>query len=266
MSLRLIREMHRILMTGVRGAHLTPGEFRTTQNWIGPAGCTLADAIIVPPPVPEMKDALDALEKHLHDASDLPPLIRLALIHYQFGAIHPFLDGNGRIGRLLISLLLCEWRLLPSPLLYLSAFLERRRQEYYGRLLAVSQKGEWEAWVEFFLSGVAEQSLDAVARAARLRALQAEYHARLQRARSSALLLKLVDGLFDHPAISVPGAAKLLKVTQRAASLNIGKLVDAGILAEATGRARGRVFVARGIVRVIEEDLPATGAPTTPSP
>ncbi len=211
MSLRLIREMHRILMTGVRGAHLTPGEFRTTQNWIGPAGCTLADAIIVPPPVPEMKEALDAFEKHLHAPSDLPPLIRLALIHYQFEAIHPFLDGNGRIGRLLISLLLCEWMLLPSPLLYLSAFLERRRQEYYGRLLAVSQKGEWEAWVGFFLSGVAEQSQDAVARAARLRALQAEYHARLQRARSSALLLKLVDGLFDHPAMTVPGARPRLR-------------------------------------------------------
>jgi Fic family protein len=148
---------------------------------------------------------------------------------------------------------------LPSPLRYLSAFFERRRQEYYDRLLAVSQKGEWEAWVEFFLSGVAEQARDAVRRAARLRELRDDYHARLQRARASALLLRLVDGLFSHPAITVPGAARELKVTQRAAAQNTGKLVQAGILAEATGRARNRIFVAGDIIRAIEEDLPPTG-------
>lgn len=260
LSLRLIREMHRTLMTEVSGSHLTPGEFRRSQNWIGPPGSKLDDAIIVPPPVPEMHAALDALEKHLHEQSDLPALVRLAMIHYQFEAIHPFLDGNGRIGRLLISLLLCEWKLLPSPLLYLSVYFERHRQNYYDRLLAVSQKGQWESWVQFFLSGVAEQSLDAVRRAARLRALRDEYHASLQRARSSALLLKLVDGLFHHPAITVTGAARQLKVTQRAASQNIGKLVRAGILAEATGRARNRIFVADGIIRAIEEDLPPAEA------
>lgn len=256
MSLRLMRDMHRLLMTGVRGSHLTPGEFRRSQNWIGAPGCKLEDASIVPPPVPEMNEALDAFEKYLHAPSDEPELVRLALIHYQFEAIHPFLDGNGRIGRLLISLLLCEWGLLPSPLLYLSAFFERRREEYYSRLLGVSQKGEWEAWIDFFLTGVAEQSLDAVSRARRLQALRDRYHARLQRARSSARLLKLVDGLFDHPAMSIRGAARLLGVTQRAASLNIFKLVDAGILAEATGRARNRIFVARSIISTIEEELP----------
>ena len=257
LSLRLIREMHRILMTGVRESHLTPGEFRRSQNWIGPAGSRLSDAIIVPPPVHEMHAALDALEKYLHAESDLPVLVRLAMIHYQFETIHPFLDGNGRIGRLLISLLLCEWKVLPSPLLYLSAFFERRRQDYYRLLLAVSQKGQWEPWVQFFLSGVEEQSLDAVRRAARLRALRDEYQTGLQRGRSSALLLKLVDGLFHHPAITVPGAAKQLKVTQRAASQNIGKLVLAGILIEATGRSRNRIFVANGVIRAIEEDLPS---------
>jgi Fic family protein len=257
LSLRLIREMHRILMTGVRESHLTPGEFRRSQNWIGPAGSRLSDAIIVPPPVHEMHAALDALEKHLHAESDLPVLVRLAMIHYQFETIHPFLDGNGRIGRLLISLLLCEWKVLPSPLLYLSAFFERRRQDYYRLLLAVSQKGQWEPWVQFFLSGVEEQSLDAVRRAARLRALRDEYQTGLQRGRSSALLLKLVDGLFHHPAITVPGAARQLKVTQRAASQNIGKLVLAGILIEATGRSRNRIFVANGVIRAIEEDLPS---------
>ena len=256
LSLRLIREMHRVLMTGARGSHLTPGEFRRSQNWIGPPGSKLDDAIIVPPPVPEMNAALDAFEKHLHERSDIPVLVRLAMIHYQFEAIHPFLDGNGRIGRLIISLLLCEWKILPSPLLYLSAWFERHRQEYYDRLLAVSQRGEWETWLKFFLSGVAGQANDAVQRAARLRALRDEYHAGLQRARSSALLLKLVDGLFHHPAITVPGAARQLGVTQRAASQNIGKLVRAGILAEATGRARNRIFVAGGIVRAIEEELP----------
>ena len=257
LSLRLIREMHRILMTGVRESHLTPGEFRRSQNWIGPAGSKLNDAIIVPPPVAEMHAALDALEKYLHAPSDLPVLVRLAMIHYQFEAIHPFLDGNGRIGRLLVSLMLCEWKVLPSPLLYLSAFFERHRQDYYRLLLAVSQKGQWESWVQFFLSGVLEQSLDAIQRAARLRALRDEYQNGLQRARSSALLLKLVDGLFHHPAITVPGAARQLKVTQRAASQNIGKLVRAGILTEATGRARNRIFVANGIIRAIEEDLPS---------
>jgi Fic family protein len=257
MSLRLIRDLHRTLMGGAHGAHLTPGEFRATQNWIGPPGSGLKDAVIVPPPVPEMIEALDAFEKYLHAPSDLPPLVRLALIHYQFEAIHPFVDGNGRIGRLLISLLLCEWELLPSPLLYLSAHFERQRREYYARLLAISQQGAWEEWVRFFLSGVAEQSADALRRAATLRRLQDDYHARVQKARASALLLKLVDGLFDHPAITVNGAAKQLGVTHRAASQNIVKLVEAGILAEATGRARNRIFVAGEIVRAVEADEPA---------
>ncbi len=142
-SLRLIREMHEQLMGGARGDHLTPGEFRRSQNWIGPPGCTLMDAVYVPPPEDEMTEALDHLEKYLHSASSLPPLVRLALIHYQFEAIHPFLDGNGRIGRLLLTLLLCAEGLLPHPLLYLSAYFERHRQEYYRLLLAVSQSGHW---------------------------------------------------------------------------------------------------------------------------
>jgi len=260
-SLRLIRDLHRELMAGVRGEHLTPGEFRTSQNWIGAPGCTLDQAAFVPPPVHQMTEALDAFEKYLHAPSDLPPLVRLALIHYQFEAIHPFLDGNGRIGRLLISLLLVEWGLLPAPMLYLSAFFERRREEYYDRLLAVSQRGEWEAWVDYFLEGIAEQSLDAVRRAARLRSLRDEYHRRLQTARASALLVKLADALFDRPAITVAGAVRLLHVTARAASLNISKLIDVGILSEATGRARNRVFVGREIIRVVEEDLPPVAEP-----
>ena len=152
-------------MDDVRGQHQTPGEFRRTQNWIGPAGCTLTTATYVPPPVPEMKLALGALEKFLHAPSSLPPLVRLALVHYQFEAIHPFLDGNGRVGRLLMSLLLVTEKLLPQPLLYLSGFFEARRQDYYSHLLSVSQRGSWEPWIMFFLEGVAEQSSDAMTRA-----------------------------------------------------------------------------------------------------
>jgi Fic family protein len=214
-----------------------------------------------------MHEALAAFERYLRASDGLPFLVRLALLHYQFEAIHPFIDGNGRVGRLLIPLLLCEHRRLPSPLLYLSAYLERRREEYYARLLAVSQHGEWERWIAFFLQGVAEQSLDAVGRAGRLRALEREYERRLQTARSSALLLKLVQSLFVVPALTIAKAARRLGVTPAAASKSVSKLVQAGILAEATGRARNRVFVAREIVRAVEEDLAAVAtAANEPAP
>jgi Fic family protein len=253
-SLRLLREMHRHLMKGVRGEHLTPGEFRRRQNWIGRPRCDLEEADFVPPPPADIIPALDALEKYLHEPSPLPPLVRLALIHYQFEAIHPFLDGNGRIGRLLITLLLCAEGLRPQPLLYLSAYFERHRQEYYRLLLAVSQSGAWVEWITFFLQGVAEQSRDAVRRSDSLLHLMQEYRARLQSARASALLLQLVDRLFMVPAITVTGAAQHLHVTPRAAQLNIDKLLAAGIVREVTGRARNRLFVATGILEVIEEN------------
>jgi Fic family protein len=159
-SLRLIRELHEHLMKGVRGGQArlndivgqaTPGEFRKSQNWIGPPGCTLNESRFVPPPVEDMNIALDAFEKYLHEKNSYPPLVRLALIHHQFESIHPFLDGNGRIGRLLISLFLVHWGLLPYALLYLSAFFERNRDAYYDLLLAVSQKGAWNEWLSFFL-------------------------------------------------------------------------------------------------------------------
>ncbi|MFN8234120.1 MAG: Fic family protein [Actinomycetota bacterium] len=251
LSLRLIREMHRTLMTGVRGGYATPGEFRRSQNWIGPPGCVLNDATYVPPPVEQMHACLDAFERYLHESSDIPPLLRVALIHYQFEAIHPFLDGNGRVGRLLISLLLIEWGLLPKPLLYLSAYFEANRSEYYDRLLAVSRAGDWLGWARFFLNGVADGSADVIDRARRLQALREEYHRRLQVTRASALLLKLVDHLFAQPAIRIAMAEEVLGVTFRAASLNVGKLVDAGILQEITGRERNRVFVAHEILGLL---------------
>ncbi len=252
LSLRLVREMHEKLMAGVRGERLTPGEFRRSQNWIGPAGCTLNNAAYVPPPVAEMQEALGLLERFWHARSELPPLVRIALAHYQFEAIHPFLDGNGRIGRLLITMLLSTEGLLSQPLLYLSAFFEKNRPEYYRRLLAVSQRGEWNEWLLFFLRGVAEQSSDAVARARRLQALWQRYRETLQSARTSVLLLRLLDRLFADPAISVSQAAQELGVTPRAAQQNIDRLVGEGIVAEATGRQRNRVYVAVEILRLLE--------------
>ena len=252
LSLRLIREMHERLMRGVRGDTQTPGEFRTSQNWIGAPGCTLMDATFVPPPVEEMLTALDLFEKYLHAESDYPPLVRMALIHYHFEAIHPFLDGNGRVGRLLISLLLCTEGLLPQPMLYLSAFFEQHRKEYYRLLLGVNQRGEWVPWIRFFLTAVEVQSRDAIKRSDTILSLWNSYRNRLQEARASALLLSLVDELFSFPAISTRIASDSLKVTPRSAQLNINKLIDAGILEEATGQKRNRVYIAKEIISAIE--------------
>jgi Fic family protein len=255
-SLRLLREIHSRLMGGVRGEHLTPGEFRTSPNWIGPPGCTLLDATYVPPAPPEMTEALGDLEQYLHAASDLPPLVRLALIHYQFEAIHPFLDGNGRMGRLLISLLLCHERLLPQPLLYLSAFFERHRDQYYGALWEVSRSGRWHQWIALFLQAVASQSRDVIRRTGRLLDLRENYRRRFQQTRSSSLLLRLVDQLFESPYTTISLAARVLGVTRRPAALNIKKLVDSGILNEATGRERSKIYIAREILDTIERPNP----------
>lgn len=251
LSLRLIRELHEQLMRGVRGETQTPGEFRRSQNWIGPPGCTLMDATYVPPPVEEMRDSLDQFEKYLHSQSELPPLIRLALVHYQFEAIHPFLDGNGRIGRLLISLLMCTEGLLPHPLLYLSAYFEKNRSDYYELLLGITQRGEWIPWVRFFLRAVATQARDAIARTDDLLGLWGKYRERLQGARASALLLSLVDQLFAFPVITTRMAAEVLSVTPRSAQLNINKLVEANILHEATGQKRNRIYVGHEVFAII---------------
>jgi Fic family protein len=251
-STRLMRELHERLMRGTRGDHLTPGEFRRSQNWIGPPGCLLKDATFVPPPVPEMKEALSDLEKYINAESDFPPLIRLALIHYQFEAIHPFLDGNGRIGRLVITLLLCAEGLMPQPLLYLSAFFERHRSDYYRLLLEVSQKGNWREWVAFFLRGISEQSVDALNRANQLHQLSVEYRQRLHDRRSSATLLQLADMLFKNPVLSPNSVSKALNLTFASAQRNINKLEHAGILREITGRRRGRIYVAQQVMEILE--------------
>ncbi|HZC27701.1 MAG TPA: Fic family protein [Actinopolymorphaceae bacterium] len=187
----------------------------------------------------------DAFEKHLHASSDLPPLMAIACAHYQFEAIHPFVDGNGRVGRLLVVLLLIDWGLLPAPLLDLSAYLEPRRDEYYARLLAVSREGDWAGWIAFFLEAVAGQAADAARRAQTLQMLRDDYRAKVATARSSGLLGPLVDALFESPAMTIGRARRILEVTHRAAPLNVEKLVDAGIVAEIPGRSRRRLFVAQ---------------------
>lgn len=255
LSRRLISELHALLLKGVRGEHLTPGHFRNTQNWIGPAGCTLMEATFVPPPSHEMEEAMSQLEKYLHAPSSLPLLVKYALVHYQFEVIHPFLDGNGRIGRLLITLLLCLEGILPQPLLYLSAYFEKNREEYYRLLLAVSQTGAWSEWIIYFLRGVKEQSRDALKRSNRLILLQQEFRQKLQTKRSSALSLRLSDELFQYPAITAAQVSEKFKITPRAAQQNIQKLIGASILKEATGKQRNRVYIAEAIIKIIEADL-----------
>lgn len=251
-SARLIRELHERLMTGVRGQERSPGEFRTSQNWIGAPGSILADASFVPPPPGEMDTAITELERYIHaEVEGHPPLIRLGLIHAQFEMIHPFIDGNGRIGRLLNTLLLVHWGVLPFPLLYLSAFFERERDAYYARLNGVSARAEWESWLLFFLRGVTEQSQDACSRVKRLQDLQVAWRAKVTHARSSALLIRLVDDLFRAPVITIPGVGNMLGVTYPAAKANVDKLVAAGIIEPLDLKSSTRLFWAPSIIRTI---------------
>ena len=255
LSARLIRELHQKLLEGVRGEHYTPGEFRTSQNWIGPPGCTLSQASFVPPPPDEMLALLSSWERFLHTPSRFPPLIECALMHYQFEVIHPFLDGNGRVGRLLITLYLVARRHLSQPLLYLSAFFEAHRDEYYGRLLAISQRGDWEGWLDFFLRGVAEQSRDAVVRSRRILGLQEDYRARLYSAKASPSAIRLIDVFFQSPVLTIPMAASAIGVSYPTALSAVNKLVEAGMVAEVRALKRGRMFFAEELVRRIEEDI-----------
>ena len=251
-SLRLIREMHGILMEGMRGEHLTPGEFRHSQNWIGPPGSTIESATLVPPPVDEMNQALDALEKFIHASSDIPQLARAGLIHYQFEAVHPFLDGNGRGGRLLVILLLIEWGLISQPLLYLSAFFEAHRLDYYDRLLTVSQHGEWENWLLYFLKGISSQSLDAITRIERLGQLRNAYRERLRTERAAARLLQTLDVLFERPILNIRQLEAALVVPYRTAQRYVERLEEIGILREVTGQVRNRLYQADEIVQALD--------------
>lgn len=250
-SLRLIREIHAKLMEGVRGGNLTPGKFRKTQNWIGPAGSTIETATYVPPPMDEMQNALSDLEKFIHADTEIPTLARAGMIHYQFEAIHPFLDGNGRVGRLIIMLLFHEWNVLSQPLLNLSAYFEHYRQEYYDHLLAVSQHGKWEEWLRFFLRGISTQAQDSVFRMTRLQGIRTKYEALVLADRNSVRMAAVIDFIFSRPILSIKQLETALDMPYMAAKRYIEKLVDANILQETTGYARNRVFQANEIFEAL---------------
>ena len=250
-SSRLICEIHGILMKGVRGEHATPGLMRTSQNWIGSPGCTLMDATYVPPPVPEMKQCFSDLERYIHSNPQEPTLIQCALVHYQFEVIHPFVDGNGRIGRLLIMFMLLERKLLSQPLLYLSDFFEQHRDEYYRLLLNVSQKGDWKAWITFFLNGVRQQSEDALLTIQKLLDLQSRYRALATGRRVPKVVNRLIDYLFANPVISISALSKAWEVSFPTVQRGVSYLIEKGILREITGGRRNRLFVADEIFSTI---------------
>ncbi len=241
LSLRLIKMIHAELMRDVRGGHATPGEFRRSQNWIGPGGSTLQDAIFVPPPVPDMTEALGQLELFLHDQDAVPALVHCAITHAQFETIHPFLDGNGRVGRLLITFQLVERGALQKPLLYLSHYFKRNRAEYYDRLMAVRSDGNWEAWVRFFLRGVVEVSKEATSLARDILGLR-EQHLRTVGADRSPFALPLLELLFTRPIITVRNAEELLSCTYSQANSLFARFETLGILRETTGQQRHRVY------------------------
>jgi Fic family protein len=239
-SLRLIREIHAELLATGRGAERQPGEFRTSQNWIGPEGGTLATARFVPPPPHEMNQALDNLEKYLHAPSPWPHLIDLAMVHAQFETIHPFLDGNGRVGRLLVTFMLVQRQVLRQPLLYLSYYLRLHRTEYYDRLTAIREQGDWEGWIRFFLDGVRVTASEATHTAARIIALQEHHRHRVADLGTNAL--KLLDHLFQQPLVNINAVRTLLDVSFPTAAKLVSSFEELGILSEVTGFKRNRVY------------------------
>jgi len=252
LSLRLVREVHGQLMVGVRGGHATPGEFRRSQNWIGRPGSTIETAAYVPPPPPEMHDALAQWERFLHDRGTLPDLVQCALMHEQFEAIHPFLDGNGRVGRLLITLFLIERQRLSEPLLYLSAYFESNRDAYYDALQAVRTKADWRGWLLYFLAGVTQVASRASEQALQLTEMR-EYYRALVIGKPKALLL--IDQVFRSPIVSAGVAAERLGVTDPTARAAILVLESVGLLEEYGDRSWRKVWVARPVLDLLEEPL-----------
>lgn len=243
-STRLIREIHERLLRGVRGANLQPGELRTSQNWIGPAGSTINTATFVPPPPHEVPNQLSELERFVHSEDAMPALIRIGLTHAQFETIHPFLDGNGRTGRLLITFLLCQQEILQQPVLYLSHYLKAKRSEYYDHLQRVRNDGGWESWLKFFLRGVWEVSQQATETARAIVDLRERDRRRIveQLGRVAGNALKVHESLFQFPLVSVNAVSDRLGVSYTAANRLIDRLAEVGLLTEATGNSRNRVF------------------------
>ena len=261
-SVRLIREIHQRLFHDARGSHLTPGELRTNQNWIGPAGCTLNEATFVPPPPHLVPEALGDLELFLHSKDDLPMLLKVGLANAQFEAIHPFLDGNGRTGRLLTNFLLTESDVLRLPVLYLSRYFERRRQEYYDRLLAVTDRGDWEGWILFFLRGVAEVSEEAAETARHILLLREDHRRVITETfgRATANGHIVLEHLYERPMITVNAVSQLIGASYPAANQLVARLADCGILSEKIGRVRNRIFTYQGYIDLFDEDARRAGA------
>jgi Fic family protein len=251
LSLRLIREVHEKLMEGVQGNHATPGEFRKTQNWIGPAGCTLQNATYVPPSTDLLMDCLGTWEQFLH-VQTIPPLVQAGLLHYQFEAIHPFLDGNGRVGRLLIVLFLVERKVLTAPLLYISAFFEATRSEYYNLLLAVSRESGWNQWLEYFLNGIARMSEDVLSRAERINLLLQSWKERIA-GQKPKILFDVIDLLAENPFWSTKKISERLSVAFTTAQRAINVLVEKEVLSQVDNAQRGRVFCANAIMKILDE-------------
>jgi Fic family protein len=243
-SVRLIREIHEHLLQGVRGGRLAPGELRSSQNWIGPAGCTLNDASFVPPPPEQIPELLSDLERFLHQQDGLPALIKVGLAHAQFETIHPFLDGNGRVGRLLITFLLCSRGILQKPVLYLSHFFKRHRQDYYDRLQAVRDRGDWEGWLAFFLQGVTEVSQQATETARRILLIREEHRNLITENMGYAAgnAHRVLEGMFERPIMAVKDVAAITGTTYPAANQLVKRLEALGLLEEITGQARNRRF------------------------
>jgi len=265
LSVRLIREIHAELLKGVRGSLLTPGELRRSQNWIGPGGCTLMDAAFVPPPPEEVPAALGDLERFLHAETDLPALLQIGLAHVQFETIHPFLDGNGRVGRLLITFYLCEKRILLKPVLYLSHFFKRHRAAYYEHLQAVRDTGDWERWLVFFLRGVIEVSEQATDTARRILALREEHRAAVtsKLARAAANGHRVLEHLYERPIVSVADIQKLLGSSYPVAGNIVDRLASLGILREITGYRRNRLYRYESYIQLFSEtqaDPPAVSS------
>ena len=255
-SVRLMNEIHAVLMKGVRGANKRPGELRTGQVWIGSADTPIEEARFIPPPANYVRDQLEALERFVNEPLKMPPLVQCALMHYQFEAIHPYVDGNGRIGRLLITLFLCAKKVLSIPILYLSAYFERDRNKYYDQLFRMSKTGDWESWLDYFLEGVAEQAHDALLRTRRVRELHERYRRLLQDRRESGNALRLLEGLFASPYMTTPSAVSLLGVTYAGARGILQRLEQAEIIEKIPGMWP-RLYVARELLEVIDAPIAA---------
>lgn len=256
-SVRLIREIHTELLRGVRGQHLTPGEIRTSQNWIGPGGCSLNEATFVPPPPHEVNHHLGELERFLHHGPPLPMLVRIGLAHAQFETIHPFLDGNGRVGRLLVTFLLCEKDILLKPVLYLSHYFKQHRQQYYELLQAIRDRGAWEEWLTFFLRGIVEVSKQATDTARRILTLRETHRQTITDCfgRAAGNGHRVLEHLYEHPIVSVNDVKQLSRNTYPAANELVGKFVTSGILNKVTGQARNRKFIYQEYINLFNDDI-----------